>query len=82
MKIKHYILFTLLGAFLFSSCESDLDVEIRDPNITLGDQIFTSAEAHLRGGGGDLNTALNYVNSLGDSLWRHFRKYCFCSTRS
>lgn len=46
MKPKYYILFILIGTFLFSSCESDLDVELRDQNVTSADDIFTSEEAY------------------------------------
>lgn len=46
MKLKHYILLTLMGTFMFTSCESDLDVELQDPNITLADEIYTSEEAY------------------------------------
>lgn len=46
MKLKKYILLTFMGLLMFSSCESDLDVEIRDPNITLADEVYTSAEAY------------------------------------
>lgn len=46
MKFKHYILLTFIGSLMFSSCESDLDVELRDPNITLADEIYTSEEAY------------------------------------
>ncbi|MBZ9653054.1 RagB/SusD family nutrient uptake outer membrane protein [Psychroflexus montanilacus] len=47
MKLKHYILFTFIGAmFIFTSCESDLDIELRDQNITLADEIFVSEDAY------------------------------------
>ncbi len=46
MKLKHYIVITLIGSWLLASCESDLDVELRDPNITLADEIYTSEEAY------------------------------------
>jgi hypothetical protein len=46
MKLKHYILFAFLASVMFSSCESELDVELRDPNITLADEIFTSEQAY------------------------------------
>lgn len=46
MKLKKYILLTFMGILMFSSCESDLDVEIRDPNITLADEVYTSVEAY------------------------------------
>ena len=36
----------MIGTFMFSSCESDLDVELQDPNITLADEIYTSEEAY------------------------------------
>ncbi|MCI4667357.1 MAG: RagB/SusD family nutrient uptake outer membrane protein, partial [Bacteroidia bacterium] len=34
------------------------------PMLRLADAMLTYAEAHLRGGGGDLNTAVGYVNQL------------------
>ncbi len=68
MKIKHYILLTLLGTFMVSSCESDLDVEIRDPNITLADQIFTSAEAYKQSlAGVYANLSLSSLTGPGGS---------------
>lgn len=68
MKLKHYILFTLIGTFLFSSCESDLDVEIRDPNITLADEVFTSAEAYKQSLAGIYaNLTLSSLTSPGGS---------------
>ncbi|GAA0761506.1 RagB/SusD family nutrient uptake outer membrane protein [Psychroflexus lacisalsi] len=68
MKIKHYILLTFIGSLMFTSCESDLDVELRDPNITLADEIFTSEEAYRQAlSGVYANLSLTSLTGPGDS---------------
>jgi hypothetical protein len=68
MKIKHYILLTFIGSLMFTSCESDLDVELRDPNITLADEIFTSEEAYKQAlAGVYANLSLSSLTGPGGS---------------
>lgn len=53
---------------MFSSCESELDVEIRDPNITLADEIYTSTEAYKQAlAGVYANLSLSSITDPGGS---------------
>jgi len=53
---------------MFTSCESDLDVELRDPNITLADEIFTSEEAYKQAlAGVYANLSLSSLTGPGGS---------------
>jgi len=68
MKYTHYIVIFLVSAFLFTSCESDLDVELQDPNITLADDIFVSVEAYEQSLAGIYaNLALSSLTDPGSS---------------
>ncbi|NEV94151.1 RagB/SusD family nutrient uptake outer membrane protein [Psychroflexus sp. YR1-1] len=68
MKLKQYILLTFIGTLLFSSCESDLDVGVNDPNIILADEVYTSAEAYKQAlAGVYANLSLSSLTDPGGS---------------
>jgi hypothetical protein len=68
MKFTTYTIIFLVGIFLFTSCESDLDIAPQDPNQRLADDIFISVEAYEQSLAGIYaNLALSSLTDPGSS---------------
>ncbi|WP_127845736.1 RagB/SusD family nutrient uptake outer membrane protein [Psychroflexus aestuariivivens] len=69
MKIKNLlIIFPLLAIIFLTSCEDDLDTEVRDPNIVLDEEVFDGPESYKQAlAGVYANLALSSLTDPGAS---------------